>query len=78
MPALPSGAPTGRSRYQQHVDEITTHCAGVVAGTDTVCPYLCFASFEVRRASAWTRKSLGNCHVFGVPPLFLGIGSFSE
>jgi hypothetical protein len=37
----------GDDLYQQHVDEITTHCAGVVAGTDTVCPYLCFASFEV-------------------------------
>ena len=37
----------GDALYDEHIDEITKYCAGVVAGSDTTCPYNCFQPFEV-------------------------------
>ena len=37
----------GDDLYDEHIDEITKYCAGVVAGTDKTCPYNCFQPFEV-------------------------------
>jgi hypothetical protein len=33
--------------YDEHIDEITEHCAGVLDGSITDCPYKCFQPFEV-------------------------------
>merc|ERR1712032_1307019 len=37
----------GDDLYNEHIDEITKYCAGVVAGKDKICPYNCFQPFEV-------------------------------
>lgn len=39
--------PEGDALYDEHIVEIKQHCAGVVAGTTDVCPYLCYQPFEV-------------------------------
>merc|ERR1719235_351990 len=33
--------------YDEHIAEITEHCAGVLDGSITDCPYKCFQPFEV-------------------------------
>jgi hypothetical protein len=38
---------TANALYDEHIDEITQHCAGVLDGTITDCPYKCFQPFEV-------------------------------
>jgi len=37
----------GDALYDEHIEEITEHCAGVIDGSETVCPYKCFQPFEV-------------------------------
>ena len=37
----------GDDLYDEHIDEITKYCGGVVAGNDKICPYNCFQPFEV-------------------------------
>merc|ERR1712217_110312 len=37
----------GDMLYDEHINEITTHCDGIVSGTEDACPYLCFQPFEV-------------------------------
>merc|ERR1712032_1175301 len=37
----------GDPLYDEHINEITKYCAGVVAGKDKICPYNCFQPFEV-------------------------------
>jgi len=37
----------GDALYVEHIDEIVAHCAGVIDGTDAMCPYKCFQPFEV-------------------------------
>jgi hypothetical protein len=38
---------TANPLYDEHIAEITEHCAGVLDGTITDCPYKCFQPFEV-------------------------------
>lgn len=37
----------GQDLYDEHIDEITLYCQGVVSGEDETCPYLCFQPFEI-------------------------------
>jgi hypothetical protein len=37
----------GQDLYDEHVDELREHCAGIIAGTAATCPYKCFQPFEV-------------------------------
>jgi predicted nucleic-acid-binding Zn-ribbon protein len=38
---------TGDALYDEHIEEITEHCASMVDGSAQVCPYKCFQPFEV-------------------------------
>jgi hypothetical protein len=38
---------TANALYDEHINEITEHCGGVLDGTITDCPYKCFQPFEV-------------------------------
>mmetsp|Transcript_113315 Transcript_113315/g.321053 ORF Transcript_113315/g.321053 Transcript_113315/m.321053 type:complete len:200 (+) Transcript_113315:2-601(+) len=38
---------TGDALYEEHITEIESYCAEVVAGQSGVCPYRCFQPFEV-------------------------------
>merc|ERR1719428_1935544 len=38
---------TANALYDEHINEITEHCVGVLDGSITDCPYKCFQPFEV-------------------------------
>mmetsp|Transcript_54530 Transcript_54530/g.100920 ORF Transcript_54530/g.100920 Transcript_54530/m.100920 type:complete len:645 (+) Transcript_54530:53-1987(+) len=38
---------SGDALYDEHIEEIETHCQGVVDGSDETCPYRCFQPLEV-------------------------------
>jgi len=37
----------GDALYNEHVEELERYCAGVIDGSESVCPYNCFQPFEV-------------------------------
>ena len=41
------GADADDALYDEHIEEITSHCQGVLDGTEADCPYLCYQPMEV-------------------------------
>lgn len=70
----------GDALYEEHIQEITQHCAGVVDGSETICPYKYFQPFEVLHLNYLqcdTRPkhelyqkihATGKCHKAAKPP----------
>merc|ERR1719158_2048457 len=70
----------GDALYEEHIQEITEHCAGVLDGTDEICPYKCFQPFEVLHLNyvecktrpkheLWKKiNAMGKCHKAAKPP----------
>jgi hypothetical protein len=70
----------GDALYAEHIEEITQHCAGIIDGSESICPYNCFQPFEVLHLTyleCTTRPkhelykkidATGKCHQAAKPP----------